>query len=222
MKKILICDCRETDCSLLCAGLSKENGDYSVKLVFSPKDIKNALSGFAPDVVLCGADFCGIPLNELHTAFPALSEAPLIYIHDLSSAPKTAIDHVSDIICTPIRLQELILRIDMRTEKKQNQNIFTNGALMIDHELCRVTANGEDVHLTMFEYKLLCILARSCGRVVRYEDVLSELWDNPVGSEVGALRVYINAIRRKLGKTSNGESYVQTHMGIGYCMPVLN
>ena len=222
MKNILICDCRETDCSLLCAGLSKENCDYSVKLVFSPKDIKTALSGFSPDVVLCGADFCGIPINELHTAFPLLSEVPFIYIHDLSAEPKAELDRISDIICTPIRLQELILRIDMRTERKQNQNIFTNGALMIDHELCHVTVNGEDVHLTMFEYKLLCILARSCGRVVRYEDALSELWDNPVGSEVGALRVYINAIRRKLGKTSDGESYVQTHMGIGYCMPILN
>lgn len=222
MKKILICDCRETDCSLLCAGLSKENSDYSVKLVFSQKDIKTELASFSPDVALCGADFCGIPINELSGAFPSLGEVPIIYIHELSSAPKAELDRISDIICTPIRLQELILRIEMRTRKVQSQNVFTNGALTIDHELCHVTVNGKDVHLTMFEYKLLCILARSCGRVVRYEDVLSELWDNPVGSEVGALRVYINAIRRKLGKTADGESYVQTHMGIGYCMPVLN
>ena len=222
MKKILICDCRETDCSLLCAGLSKESGSYSVKLVFSPKDMKNTLTSFSPDVVLCGSDFCGIPIGELSGAFPSLKDAPVIYIHDLSRSIDTELSKVSDVICTPLRLQELILRIEMRTVRNASQNVFTNGALTIDHELCRVTVNGDEVHLTMFEYKLLCILARSCGWVVRYEDVLSELWDNPVGSEVGALRVYINAIRRKLGKTEDGESYVQTHMGMGYCMPVLN
>lgn len=222
MKKILICDCRETDCSLLCAGLSKENGSYSVKLVFSPKDMKNTLTSFSPDVILCGSDFCGIPIGELSGTFVPLKEVPIIYIHDLSKPISTEFSRVSDVICTPLRLQELILRIEMRTVKAASQSVFTNGALTIDHELCRVTVNGDEVHLTMFEYKLLCILARSCGRVVRYEDVLSELWDNPVGSEVGALRVYINAIRRKLGKTDDGESYVQTHMGMGYCMPVLN
>ena len=222
MKKILICDCRETDCSLLCAGLSKENSSYSVKLVFSPNDMKNVLKSFSPDVVLCGSDFCGIPIGGLTGAFPSLKDAPVIYIHDLSRPIDAELSKISDVICTPLRLQELILRIEMRTVKTASQNVFTNGALTIDHRLCRVTVNGNDVHLTMFEYKLLCILARSCGRVVRYEDVLSELWDNPVGSEVGALRVYINAIRRKLGKTEDGESYVQTHMGMGYCMPVLN
>lgn len=222
MKKILICDCRETDCSLLCAGLSKESSSYSVKLVFSPKDMKSVLTAFSPDVVLCGSDFCGIPIGELSGTFSSLKDVPIIYIHDLTQKPTSELSRVSDVICTPIKLQELILRIEIRTVKTQAQSVFVNGALTIDHELCRVTVNGEDIHLTMFEYKLLCILARSCGRVVRYEDVLSELWDNPVGSEVGALRVYINAIRRKLGKTKDGESYVQTHMGMGYCMPVLN
>ncbi len=222
MKKVLICDCRETDCSLLCAGLSKENSSYSVKLVFSPKDMKNVLTSFSPDVVLCGSDFCGIPIGELSGTFNSLKDVPMIYIHDLSTPISTELSQVSDVICTPLRLLELILRIEMRTAKTALQNVFTNGALTIDYELCRVTVNDSEIHLTMFEYKLLCILARCCGRVVRYEDVLSELWDNPVGSEVGALRVYINAIRRKLGKTNDGESYVQTHMGMGYCMPTLN
>ncbi len=222
MKKILICDCRETDCSLLCAGLSKDSNSYSVKLAFSPKDLKSTISGFTPDIILCGSDFCGIAVSELSSNFPLLKDIPIIYIHDLSEKTFSAFNGITDIICTPIRLDELTLRIELRVQKSESQNIFTNGELTVDYESCRVTVKGSEVHLTLFEYKLLCILARNCGKVTKYETVLSELWDNPVGTEVAALRVYINAIRRKLGRTSDGESYIQTHMGMGYCMPVLN
>lgn len=227
MKKILICNCHETDCSLLCAELSKYTDAFSVKLAFSAKDIKTAFLGSAsasaePDVILCGSEFCGAKVNELSTLFPQIKDIPIIYIHGKDEISPSALSVISDVIFTPIDITELRLRIDMRSKRSEKSNVFTNGDLTIDYELCRVTARGSEVHLTLFEYRLLCILAGSCGKVITYKAILSELWDNPVGTEVAALRVYINAIRKKLGRSQNGESYIQTHMGIGYCMSDLD
>lgn len=222
MKKILICDCRETDCSLLCAELSKATDDVSAKLAFSLKDLKAAVSVSSPDVVLCGSEFCGISASELPNAVPLLSDVPTIYIIGDTNIDISELRRECDVILTPINVSELLLRIKLRSQDSEKRNVFTNGGLAIDHELCRVTVKDAEIHLTLFEYKLLCILAGNCGRVTRYGDVISELWENPVGSEVAALRVYVNALRKKLGRADNGESYIQTQMGIGYCMPKIN
>ncbi len=223
MKKILICDCRETDCSRLCTELSNETENYfSVKLVSSRTELGEILLTFFPDVILCGTDFCKIKINELANEFPKIKDIPLICILRDKNPDVTAFCKASDIIFTPIDIHELIFRIEMRSNISEERTVFTNGDLAIDRHSCRVTVKNAEIHLTLFEYKLLCMLAGNLGKIMRYETILSMLWENPVGSEVAALRVYVNAIRKKLGRTDRGESYIRTHMGIGYCMPDFN
>ena len=46
--------------------------------------------------------------------------------------------------------------------------MYDNGGLHIDFAAACVTLDGEEVHLTPMEYKLLCVLARNTGKVLTH------------------------------------------------------
>lgn len=98
-------------------------------------------------------------------------------------------------------------------------NSFKNGALTIDFTRCNATLDGKSLHLTLLEYKLLCLLARCCGATVDYQTIMRELWESPIGSEILSVRVFVNALRKKLG---DEKDLIKTVMGKGYMMPIID
>ncbi|MDV9788807.1 response regulator transcription factor [Clostridioides difficile] len=87
--------------------------------------------------------------------------------------------------------------------------------LEVDMEKCLVLLNGEEVHLSATEYKLLCYLIQHKGTVVTKAMLLENLWDKD-GNFIddNTLRVNIRRLRQKL-KDDNQE-YIVTVFGIGY------
>lgn len=87
--------------------------------------------------------------------------------------------------------------------------------LEVDMEKCLVLLNGEEVHLSAMEYKLLCYLIQHKGTVVTKAMLLENLWDKD-GNFIddNTLRVNIKRLRQKL-KDDNQE-YIVTVFGIGY------
>ena len=87
--------------------------------------------------------------------------------------------------------------------------------LEVDMEKCLVLLKGEEVHLSVTEYKLLCYLIQHKGTVVTKAMLLENLWDKD-GNFIddNTLRVNIKRLRQKL-KDDNQE-YIVTVFGIGY------
>lgn len=87
--------------------------------------------------------------------------------------------------------------------------------LEVDQEKCLVLLNGEEVHLSATEYKLLCYLIQHKGTVVTKAMLLENLWDKD-GNFIddNTLRVNIKRLRQKL--RDNNQEYVVTVFGIGY------
>lgn len=77
---------------------------------------------------------------------------------------------------------------------------------------------GEKLELTQVEYKLLCLLVRSCGRVVTREIIFEELWDG-AGNFVddNTLSVYIRRLREKVEEDPSKPKHLMTVRGFGYC-----
>ncbi len=48
--------------------------------------------------------------------------------------------------------------------------------------------------------------------------ILKEIWGSYTSSEVGSLRVFMAMLRKKLQVCEAPQSYIQTHIGIGYRM----
>ena len=78
----------------------------------------------------------------------------------------------------------------------------------------KLYVNGEQIHLTPIEYKLLDLLSHNVGKVLTYQFITKNVWGSSYDSDIASLRVFMAGLRKKL----HGESSIQTHIGIGYCM----
>ena len=87
--------------------------------------------------------------------------------------------------------------------------------LEVDTDKCLVLLNGEKVHLTSTEYKLLCCLIENKGRIVTKAMLLEQLWDID-GNFVdeNTIRVNIKRLRQKL--KDEKQEYIVTVFGMGY------
>ena len=87
--------------------------------------------------------------------------------------------------------------------------------LEVDTDKCLVLLNGEKVHLTSTEYKLLCYLIENRGRIVTKAMLLEQLWDID-GNFVdeNTIRVNIKRLRQKLN--DDKQEYIVTVFGMGY------
>lgn len=87
--------------------------------------------------------------------------------------------------------------------------------LEVDKEKCLVLMNGQEIHLTSTEYKLLLYLMENKGRVLTKAVLLEQLWDVD-GNFVddNTVRVNIKRLRQKLNDEQ--QEYIVTVFGMGY------
>ena len=130
-----------------------------------------------------------------------------------------------DYLTKPFNVEELLarLRVSLRrlqyfSETPQEEAVFINGGLKIDYSSGCVFLDGQELHLTPIEYKLLCLLARNAGKVLTHNYILNDVWKNALDSDVTSLRVYMANLRKKIEPDSSHPKYIQTHVGIGYRM----
>lgn len=131
-----------------------------------------------------------------------------------------------DYLTKPFSVDELLarLRVALRRVRYDSQrlseesSVYENGGLKIDYAAGCVFLDGEEIHLTPIEYKLVCLLAKNTGKVLTHNFILKEVWGSPTASDVQSLRVYMAMLRKKLEPDPANPQYIQTHIGIGYRM----
>lgn len=127
-----------------------------------------------------------------------------------------------DYITKPFRLGELCFRIRAllrRTGRPdpEKSSLLEYGEVSIDLLGSRASINGRPLELTNAEYRLLCLLVRSAGRVVTRDSILNELWDN-TGDFVdnNTLSVYVRRLREKTEDDPSRPEHLITVRGFGY------
>ena len=74
---------------------------------------------------------------------------------------------------------------------------------------------GNEVQLTLKEYKLLKLLMERCDNVVTREQILSAVWDYDYFGETRTLDMHIKSLRSKLAQFTDVQ-YIHTVRGVGY------
>ena len=97
-------------------------------------------------------------------------------------------------------------------------DVFRTKGLVIDFDKRLVSVEGKDVHLTQIEFKIVSLLAKSAGRVLTYDFIITELWGPYAVKDNQILRVNMANIRRKLEKNPASPEYIFTEVGVGYRM----
>ena len=194
------------------------------------KDFWNAMKQEYPslvllDIMLPDEDGLSI-LKKLRDAGPT-KRLPVIML----TAKGTEYDKVvgldsgaDDYLTKPFSVEELLarLRVTFRRilmlQNAAGSSVFTNGDLQIDFAAGCATLKGQELHLTPIEYKLLCVMAKNCGKVLTHTYITHEVWGSSWGNDVASLRVFMATLRKKLESEPNSPQYIQTHIGIGYRM----
>ncbi len=83
--------------------------------------------------------------------------------------------------------------------------------LSMDRAALQITRDGEPVHLTPTEWRLLMLLVDERGRLVTRERLLHEAWDDAWAGDTRLVDVHVQRLRRKIG-----DEHLTTVRGFGY------
>lgn len=127
-----------------------------------------------------------------------------------------------DYLTKPFSVEELLarLRVSIRRihQEKAGSSLFINGDLKIDYAAGCAYLEGQELHVTPIEYKLLCLLSHNVGKVLTHTYITKEIWGTSFENDVASLRVFMAKLRKKLEKNPVDARYIQTHVGVGYRM----
>ncbi|UCG57822.1 MAG: response regulator transcription factor [Phycisphaerales bacterium] len=121
-----------------------------------------------------------------------------------------------DYITKPFSPRELIARIRAVLRRGRGARLpgrIMAGDVVMDGARHKATVGGEEVSLTLAEFKLLELLARRPGVVLSRDRILDTIsgYDSAVCDRT--VDAHIKSLRRKLGKAKD---YIETIRGAGY------
>jgi two-component system KDP operon response regulator KdpE len=125
-----------------------------------------------------------------------------------------------DYVAKPFGVGELLARI--RAALRRSAAVTPEGPILrfgrieIDGDKRVVKVEGEEVHLTPNEYRLLQVLIKYPGKVLTQRQLLNEVWGPNHLDQAQYLRVYIAQLRRKLEVDPTRPKHLQTEPGVGY------
>lgn len=93
---------------------------------------------------------------------------------------------------------------------------YTAGDLVIDYGKHQVRVRGENVKLTLIEFRIVALLGMHAGKVLTYDAIIREIWGPRAGGGNQILRVNMANIRRKIERNPAEPEYLFTEVGVGY------
>ena len=79
-----------------------------------------------------------------------------------------------------------------------------------------VTVDGEEVHLTPVQYKIVKLLTANAGRVFSIEEIYEKVWKEPAFNPENTVTVHIRKIREKIEINPKEPKYLKVVWGVGY------
>ncbi len=182
-----------------------------------------------PDIVLLDLGLPDMDGIQVIHSIRSWSNMPIIVISARSEdADKIeALDAgADDYLTKPFSVEELLARLRatqrrlslMTAEVLSASSVFENGHLRVDFVAGCAYLDGQELHLTPIEYKLLCLLAKNVGKVLTHTFITQHIWGRSWDNDLASLRVFMATLRKKLEPTPDSPPYIQTHIGVGYRM----
>ena len=181
-----------------------------------------------PDIVLLDLGLPDMDGVDVIEKIRSWSNVPIIVISarsEISDKIEALDAGADDYLTKPFSVEELLarLRVTLRrlsvvSEQSSSASVFENGGLKIDYAAGCAYLNGDELHLTPIEYKLLCLMAKNVGKVLTHSYITRNVWGTSWNNDVASLRVFMATLRKKIEKASDTTPIIQTHIGVGYRM----
>jgi DNA-binding response OmpR family regulator len=122
-----------------------------------------------------------------------------------------------DYLTKPFSFVELLARIRalLRRKEYRRKNVLEVEDLVLDLTTHRSFRGGEEIHLSLTEFRLLELLVRNSGRIVSRHELLTNVWGTGRGVSENTLDAFVRLLRKKVDAEAPVK-LIQTHRGFGY------
>uniref|UniRef100_A0A7C3WJ07 Response regulator n=1 Tax=Fundidesulfovibrio putealis TaxID=270496 RepID=A0A7C3WJ07_9BACT len=197
---------------------------YAVLEARTGREALALASSREPEVILLDLGLPDMDGEEIIQALPPWSRARVIVVsaRGREQDKVSALDlGASDYLTKPFSLAELAARIRVVLRREANREApqptrYVFGDLAVDLESRMVTLEGEEVHLTPTEFKMLVFLARHAGKVVTHGQLLREVWGRHSQGQEHYVRIHVHKLRQKIEKDPARPRHLHTETGVGY------
>ena len=126
-----------------------------------------------------------------------------------------------DYLVKPFGAGELLARVraQLRRQTRQQEGgsaIIRFATVHIDLIRRVVERDGERVHLTPIEYRLLVALVTQPDRVLTYRMLLNAVWGPGHAEDTHYVRVHMANLRKKIERMPSMPQHLLTEPGVGY------
>ncbi len=154
------------------------------------------------------------------------SQIPIIFL----TARNDEIDRIlgleiggDDYVCKPFSVRELVARVRVilrrgRAETEDEVEVESFGAFLVDTGRYQISLQGNQLHLTRYEYRMLKVFLERPRRVLTREQLMYQVWEEPEASGERTVDAHVKSLRAKLREVSPDKEYIKTHRGVGYSM----
>ena len=174
-----------------------------------------------PDVLVLDLGLPDIDGRHVLRMVRTVSDLPVIVAtarDDEQELVATLHDGADDYVVKPYSAAQLDARIRAvwrRAGGDDQPAVLEHGPLLIDLRGREVTLDGEEVELSRLEFDLLAHLAEREGKVVGKQELLAEVWRQPMGGADKTVDVHLSWLRRKLGESAAEPRFLHTVRGVG-------
>jgi len=126
-----------------------------------------------------------------------------------------------DYLVKPFGAAELLARVRAQLRRQalassSTQPVLRFGRTVVDLARRVVERDGEPLHLTPIEYRLLSHLAAQPDRVVTHRQLLKAVWGPGHAEDTHYVRVHMANLRKKVEDDPSMPRHLLTEAGVGY------
>lgn len=220
-RRVLVVDDEESVRELIELYLSKEG--FEVVHAREGKEALRVNGEKHPDLIILDLMLPGMDGREVCRQIRSTSRVPIIML----TARAEEVDRIvglelgaDDYVVKPFSPRELVARVKAVLRRGgasgEEEETLTFPGLRIDRIQHRVEVEGEEVHLTPTEFRLLWCLASQPGRVFSRAELLDRIWGYDSESDARTVDVHIKRLRQKTNASESQSVSITTVWGLGY------
>jgi two-component system response regulator RegX3 len=177
------------------------------------------------EIVILDVMLPGLSGTDVCRALRAESDVPILML----TARDAEADRVlglelgaDDYVTKPFSSAELLSRVRAILRRREldrangGATVRRLGGLQIDLGRSEVAVDGERVHLTLSEFKVISLLAERAESVVSRRELMQHLWASEHVGDEHACEVHISNLRRKIERDPSRPERLVTVRGMGY------
>ena len=217
----------EKSISHFISAILNSNG-YEAMQARTGTEALSMISSHCPDLIILDLGLPDMDGLEILRQLRTWSSLPVVVVSARSHEREkvTALDlGADDYLTKPFGTDELLARVrtairHTRTSSGNDEiaqkGTYTVGEMTIDYNKHQVLIRGENVKLTLSEFRIVALLGKHAGKVLTYDFIIKELWGPRAGGDNQILRVNMANIRRKVERNPAEPEYLFTEVGVGY------